>query len=219
MSATIISPEGFKQTVGLSDELTTYVTEESPFDPSNSPIVFSPAGSMSAKNIDNTLPLMKEMIEQILKEHNDEKGIIHTHSLKVANYLYNNIKNKRLIIAHGADRDKMLKKHMTSKQPTVLLSPSMAEGVDLKGDMSKFQILCKVPFPYLGDKLIRKKMNKWKWWYNTQTIRTIVQSVGRSIRSENDKAVTYILDSDWERIKQRSHDSFPKNFMKSYIEA
>ena len=219
MSATIISHEGFKQTVGLKDELTTYVKEESPFDPNNSPIVYSPAGSMSAKNIDNTLPLMKEMIVQILKEHKNEKGIIHTHSTKVANYLSKSIKDKRLIVAHGADRDKMLKKHINSKTPTVLISPSMAEGVDLKGNASEFQILCKVPFPYLGDKLIRKKMNKWKWWYNTQTIRTIVQSVGRSIRSENDKAVTYILDSDWERIKQRSYNSFPKNFMKSYIEA
>lgn len=219
MSATIISPEGFKQTVGLKDELTTYVKEESPFDPANSPIVYSPAGSMSAKNIDNTLPLMKQMIVQILNEHKNEKGIIHTHSTKVANYLVKNIKDKRLIIAHGADRDKMLQKHINSKTPTVLISPSMAEGVDLKGNASEFQILCKVPFPYLGDKLIRKKMNKWKWWYNTQTIRTIVQSVGRSIRSENDKAVTYILDSDWERIKQKSYDSFPTNFMKSYIEA
>lgn len=219
MSATIISHEGFAETVGLDPNKTTYVNESSPFDPKNSPIVYSPAGSMSSKNIDQTMPIMCQMVRMILENHKNEKGIIHTHSLKVANYIKQNVKDTRLLIAHGQDRDKVLKQHMSSKKHTVLLTPSMAEGVDLKGDYSKFQIICKIPFPYLGDKLIRKKMNKWKWWYNTQTIRTIVQSVGRSIRSENDKAVTYILDSDWEKIKQRSYESFPENFMKSYIEA
>lgn len=218
MSATIISPEGFSETIGLEKEKTTYIRQASPFDPENSPIIYSPAGSMSAKNIDTTLPVMKKMVEEILSAHKNEKGIIHTHSLKVANYISNNIKSKRILVAHGKDRDKVLKQHIDSKTPTVLISPSMAEGVDLKGKTSEFQIICKIPFPFLGDKLIRKKMFKWKWWYNTQTIRTIVQSVGRSIRSEDDKAVTYILDSDWEKIKSRSYDSFPENFMKSYTE-
>ena len=93
----------------------------------------------------------------------------------------------------------------------------MAEGVDLKGELSKFQILCKIPFPFLGDKVVKKKMSKWDWWYNTQTIRTIIQSVGRSIRSETDTAVTYILDSDWNRIKSKK-DMFPDNFYENYHE-
>ena len=63
-------------------------------------------------------------------------------------------------------------------------------------ELSKFQILCKIPFPYLGDKVVGKKINKWKWWYDLQTTRTVIQSVGRSIRSEDDEAITYILDSD-----------------------
>ena len=115
-------------------------------------------------------------------------------------------------------RLEILKKHMTSKAPTVLLSPSMAEGVDLKGDLSKFQILCKVPFPYLGDKVTKKKMSKWNWWYDTQTVRTIIQSVGRSIRSEKDTAVTYILDDDWRRLKSKSKNLFPINFFENYHE-
>ena len=94
----------------------------------------------------------------------------------------------------------------------------MSEGVDLKGDLSKFQVICKVPYPYLGDKVCRKKMHKWKWWYDTQTIRTIVQSVGRSIRNEKDEAITYILDSDWKKIKYKCRDMFPEDFFDSYCE-
>jgi ATP-dependent DNA helicase DinG len=218
MSATIISHEGFIQTIGLPKDKTISIKEGSPFDTKNRPIIFSPAGSMSAKNIDKTLPVMKEMVKSILENHKNEKGIIHTHNTRIAKYLFDNIKDKRLILAYGKNRDSSLEKHIRSKNNTVLISPSMAEGVDLKGDLSSFQVICKVPFPYLGDKVTRKKMNKWKWWYDTQTVRSIVQSLGRSIRSENDKAVTYILDGDWHRIKSKSKENFPENFFENYYE-
>ena len=218
MSATIVSHKGFKQTIGLPESKTISIKEESPFDPKNNPIVFSPAGSMSSKNIDKTLPIMKEMVKSILENHKNEKGIIHTHNTRIAKYLAENIKDRRIILAYGVNREESLKKHIQSKSNTVLISPSMAEGVDLKGDLSNFQVVCKIPFPYLGDKVTRKKMNKWKWWYDTQTVRTIVQSLGRSIRSENDKAVTYILDGDWSRVKSKSRDNFPKSFFKNYHE-
>ncbi len=218
MSATIISHEGFMETIGLPKDKTISIKEGSPFDTKNRPIIFSPAGSMSAKNIDKTLPVMKEMVKSILENHKNEKGIIHTHNTRIAKYLFDNLKDKRLILAYGKNRDSSLEKHIKSKNNTVLISPSMAEGVDLKGNLSGFQVICKVPFPYLGDKVTRKKMNKWKWWYDTQTVRTIVQSLGRSIRSENDKAVTYILDGDWKRVKSKSKENFPKNFFENYYE-
>ena len=91
----------------------------------------------------------------------------------------------------------------------------MSEGVDLKGDLSRFQIVCKVPYPYLGDKLVKKKMNKWKWWYPMQTAKTIVQAVGRSVRSDTDSAVTYILDSDFERFFSMNKSLFPNEFKRS----
>ena len=64
----------------------------------------------------------------------------------------------------------------------------MEEGVDLKDDKSRFQIICKIPYPYLGDELVVQRMKKWNWWYSFETVKTIVQSIGRSIRSETDHA-------------------------------
>ena len=106
----------------------------------------------------------------------------------------------------------MLAYHQTDPRPTVLLSPSMAEGVDLKGDASRFQVICKIPYPYLGDKLVKKRMNKWKWWYPLQTAKVIVQSVGRSIRNEDDHAITYILDAGWDYFFKKHNAVFPKDF-------
>ena len=167
---------------------------------------------MSAKSIDYTLPKIKDAVKAIMSEHKSEKGIIHCHTYKIANYLKKSIRSKRLIVHNSENREEMLKKHMTSKEPTVLLSPSMTEGVDLKGDLSRFQIICKVPYPYLGDPIIRKRMAKNEKWYPMQTAMSIVQSCGRSVRSVDDSAVTYILDSDWRRFYSMNKDVFPFGF-------
>ena len=45
-----------------------------------------------------------------------------------------------------------------------------------------------------------------------QTIKTIVQAVGRSIRNEKDQAVTYILDADWQRFYNKNSNIFPDSF-------
>ena len=142
-----------------------------------------------------------------------ENVVVHNcHSYKIAQYLKRNVRSKRLITHNTENRIKKLKIHMADTRPTVLLSPSMQEGVDLKGDLSRFQILCKVPYPYLGDKLVKKRMHKWKWWYPLQTAKTIVQSVGRSVRSVDDTAVTYILDADFDRFYDKHKSLFPQEF-------
>jgi Rad3-related DNA helicase len=218
MSATIIDKNTFCKTLGIPQSECSFITLPSPFDPKNRPVIFSPVGSMSAKNIDKTLPKLSNAVREILDHHSGEKGIIHCKTFKIANYLKNSIKSNRIITHDSSNRDEMLKKHIESKSPTVLLSPSMTEGVDLKDDSSRFQIICKVPFPYLGDKLIKKRMNKFPGWYNLQTAKTIVQSAGRSVRNDRDHASTYILDLDFERFISRNRHLFPTDFINCLIE-
>jgi Rad3-related DNA helicase len=88
----------------------------------------------------------------------------------------------------------------------------MMEGIDLSGDASRFQILCKIPFPFLGDQVIRKRMEVNRSWYTYQTIKSIVQAMGRSVRNESDYAVSYILDADWERFFESNKHMFPDEF-------
>ncbi len=215
MSATILDKKAFTESVGIPADKAAFISLPSPFPVENRPVIYSGIGKMSSKTIDDTLPRMVQAVKAILEQHKNDKGIIHCHSYKVANYIKKNIRNTRLLIHNSENREKILEKHMRAKKATVLISPSMTEGVDLKGDLSRFQIICKVPYPYLGDKLVRKKMNKWKWWYPLQTAKTIVQATGRSVRSNEDTAVTYILDSDFEMFYNRNRSMFPKGFKES----
>ena len=215
MSATILNAKAYAQSLGLTNDDYDSISIPSPFPKENRPIISAQIGLMSSKEIDKTLPQLKDAVKAIMNEHKNEKGIIHTHTYKIANYLKKNIKGKigkRILIHDSKNRDDVLKKHMKSKEPTVLISPSMTEGVDLKGDLSRFQILCKVPYPWLGDPIVKKRMNKFPDWYPLQTAMNVVQSVGRSIRNEKDTAVTYILDSDWERFYRKNKQIFSEDF-------
>jgi len=212
MSATVIDKEIFCNTIGLDPNEVAYMSIASPFPPENRPIHYIPAGSMSMKNVDQTLPAMCEAVRLLLEQHSSEKGIIHCVSFKIAQYVMDNVKSPRLITHNAENRDQVLQSHIIGNQPTVILSPSMMEGVDLADDASRFQIICKVPFPYLGDEVVKKRMDRNKLWYSYQTARSIVQALGRSIRNESDHAVSYILDSDWERFYRTNYRLFPKEF-------
>jgi len=217
MSATILSKEQFCRSMGLPEAETAFISIPSPFPLENRPVLFSPVGSMSAKVIDTTLPKLLKSVKAILDAHPNEKGIIHAHTYKIAKYLKANLKSRRVLIHNSENRDKILQKHIKSRTPTVLISPSMSEGVDLKDDRARFQILCKVPYPYLGDPLIRKRMHKFDGWYSTQVAKTVMQSIGRSVRSMEDTAITYILDGDWERFLKQNRKFFPKTFLDSIV--
>lgn len=216
MSATVVDKDVFCESIGLNPEEVAYLRIPSPFPVENHPIHFIPVGSMSKDSIDKTLPVMAEAVQMILDKHPTEKGIIHTSNFKVANFIIENNRSGRLLCHDSSNRDEVLKKHYESKEPTVLVSPSMMEGVDLADDASRFQILCKVPFPFLGNLVVKKRMEKNKQWYPYTTAKSIIQSFGRSIRNDKDFAISYILDSDWDRFYGRNIQLFPEDFRKSF---
>jgi len=212
MSATILDHKAFCMMLGIDIEEVEFISLSSPFPVENRPILFCGIGSMASQTIEETLPKLAKAVQEILDNHPKQKGIIHCHTFRIAKYLKTSLRTNRFLLHNSQNREEMLEKHKRSKSPSVLLSPSMTEGIDLKDECSRFQIICKIPYPYLGDKLIRKRMNKWKWWYPLQTTKTIVQATGRSVRSKSDYAVTYILDSDWERFFGKNKDMFPEGF-------
>ncbi len=215
MSGTILDKNTFCKNIGIKPEDAEFISLDSPFPIKNRPVFEVPIGSMGRKSIDSTLPKMVATIVELLKEHKDEKGIIHCHTYKIAKYISDNIKDDRLLFHSSDDRIDALNFHIQSKEPTVLVSPSFTEGVDLTGKLSRFQIIVKMPFPFLGDNYVKEKMDRVGNWYNWQTLKTVIQASGRSIRDYDDYAITYILDSDWIFLKSRNTKMLPLWFTKA----
>lgn len=212
MSATILNGKVFQQSLGI--ENANFIHLDSPFPLENKQVLYSPIGKMNKDNIDKSLPAIAESIKILLEHHKNEKGIIHCHTYKIANYIKNALKDRRLLVHETNTRNDALNKHIMSKSPTVLLTPSMTEGIDLYDDLSRFQIICKIPYPYWGSKITRSRARRWNWYYPYQTVKTIVQALGRSIRNENDYCVSYILDQDFEYFYKKNAYLFPEWFQK-----
>ena len=58
-------------------------------------------------------------------------------------------------------------------------------------------------------------MEKYDYWYQYQAVKSIIQARGRSIRTKDDYAVTYILDNAFERLYSKNIKMFPTYFRKS----
>lgn len=217
MSATILDKDIFCKSLGIPEDNTEFIRIESPFPLKNRMVHYLPVGHMSKGKIDSTLPVLAEVVQSLLEEHKDVKGIIHCVSFKIANFLYENVKTDRLLVHDSTNREEIIEFHCNTKKPTVMLSPSMMEGVDLKDDRSRFQIICKIPFPFLGDEVIKKRMNNNPMWYACETVKLIVQGLGRSVRNADDYAASYILDSDFENFFKRNKKLFPQDIVKSII--
>ena len=218
LSATILSHKMFSKWLGLDPRDVYHIQVDSPFSVEKRPIELNLAGKMSKNRVKQSAPKSIEIMQKILKRHEGEKGLIHTHSYKCQQYIINNLYNNRLI-AHGTNnRERVLKFFEEDENPLVLVSPSMSEGVDLPYDKCRFQIIYKIPFPYLGDKQINMRMKKDQRWYAYKTAMTLVQTYGRGMRADDDSCVTYILDSDIQMLlKSPLYKSLIPEFFKEAI--
>ena len=106
----------------------------------------------------------------------------------------------------------LLKEHSDSDEPTVMVSPSMSHGVDLKGDLGQFQVIMKVPYLPLSSKRIKRLSKEDYQWYVNKTLSTIVQMAGRCTRNDTDSAKTYILDGSVVDLLKRNWNKLPKYF-------
>lgn len=210
LSATIVSKEIFCESIGLNPDDVEFVQIDSSFPVENRPIVRKYAGLMSYAHIDKTLPTSVELVKKILTKYPNHRGIIHTHSERIANYLKENLQDSRLTFRKDFTTvEGMLEAHQ-AKSNSFIVASGLREGIDLHDDLSRIQVIMKVPFPDLGDKRTKRKKELNSSWYGIQTVLLFVQSLGRSVRSETDRAITYVLDESFDLFYKMNKRYIPR---------
>jgi len=218
MSATVLNPDSFLESIGLNDRSdVAYIPVPSTFPKENRKISLAYCNvNLKYTNLKQGIKDLNSNIEKILNKHIGEKGVIHTTNYNIAKNIQDNFfLEDRLLFPTPKTRFITLDQHINSKKDTVLVSPSMTEGVDLKDDLSRFQIICKIPYPFLGDKQITERKKIDPDWYIWKTCISLVQSYGRSIRSESDHAKTYILDESFKWFVKINAHMLPKWFFEA----
>jgi len=215
MSATILDYKSFTNNLGINQNEAKFIRVPSTFPIENRKIYFTNTGRMSYKEIDNTLPNIVKDIKKILEYHKGEKGIIHTHSYKISHYLEENLDDNRLIFHDTETREEAFKKHCKYNDDSVLVSPSMTDGIDLPDDLARFCVIIKLPYPSLADKQVKMRMEMDRDWYIWLTCLSIIQSSGRGIRHEEDYCTIYLMDSGMKNFIKYNRKNFPDYFINS----
>ena len=136
----------------------TYIRIGSDFPLKNRPIYPLNAAYLNYGELqkDTVKRIIALAIDRIMTKHKEHKGIIHTTSYEQLNFIRESVSkdNRRRLLETDPEvqRDEIISEHINAAKPTVLISPSLQLGLDLKDDLSRFQVITKVPYPSLGDK-------------------------------------------------------------------
>ena len=194
---------------GLGESDVRVFTTGSPFTREQRPIVYRPVGAFSLASRARLEPALFAEVAAILAAHPREKGLVHVASYDAGRRLVHDLgtraprESRRLLwIDSPAGKSSALDLHRASTRPTVLVSPSLREGVDLPDDFLRFQILTKLPYPDLGDPWTAARRSRDPRWYAVETAKALVQAYGRSCRHAEDQGITYVLDAQFARFLQ-----------------
>ena len=205
---------GFDELVQKSDESSIYTRIPSTFDFSKSPIHFLNRYNMGFKTRAQSMQNIKPIIYKLLNsQFKNQRGLIQTGSYQIAKEIIDNapFNIKKRLLYYNGNHEKInnITIHNMS-QDTILIGPTLNEGIDLPGDKCRFIFILKVPYPQIKDRLVEAKMNLFPLWYNYTTSNQIIQGIGRGNRFKDDWCITYILDSCFYNLYIATQDQYPK---------
>jgi Rad3-related DNA helicase len=213
MSGTLFS-EDIKELVGHKE--TKYYDLPSPIPVDNRLIHYRPIdGKM---NKDTPVAQIVAMIEQDLRLHPNLNTIIHTtYGMQepIAELL--KLSHSRVLTNTPDTKSEVLLDFKTNGG--IFVAAGCSEGLDLKDDIARLNIIPKIDLPNLGDKTVikRKALDRGENWFRQQGLKLTIQRWGRSTRHEKDFSTTIVHDPNLPRLvlDEQKTGYVPKYFTES----
>lgn len=227
MSATLGGKEAYAENIGTKYIEENFVDDEeeilfkkipSTFDFEKSPVYFLNRYKMSFVEKENSLRQLKPIIYKICKtQFANERGMIQTGSYANAKLVYDSappeIQRRMLLYNNAKEKTQMITIHQMSKN-TILIGPTLVEGIDLPGEQCRFIIILKVPYPVIVDDYVKRKIELFPLWYNSTTSNIIIQGIGRGNRFTDDYCTTYILDACFLALYNSTKEQYSEELQK-----
>lgn len=223
LSATILEKDAFCRRVGLDPAAVRLIDVPHTFPLERRPLYDLTQGRMTMSDREETIPKVARALARVMAAHPDEKGIIHCHSYAIQSTLAEHLEEiglgDRIVIHDREDRDAALAAWQERTDASAFLSVKMEEALDLAGDLARFQVICKAPYPNVGDPAVSRRLADDQWaWYYRRTLRTLIQACGRVVRSRDDFGATYIVDQSVLDVFERSRGAMP-HWFREQVEA
>lgn len=198
----------------LNNEPYEYLDLASPIPVENRKVYFSPSSFRHNFNEMNPQALVKR-VEGIIKAEGTPNTIVHVpYSLAESMESYWTIP----VITHSRE-DKADALRRFTQNGGVLIGSGCTEGLDLKGNLCRLNIVAKLQWPCLGDTWVKKRkaMQDGYMYYLAETLKVIIQASGRSTRGETDFSKTIVLDPSFSSLISQSVKLglVPKYFLES----
>lgn len=202
MSATIGDFSAYASLAGLDKHECRAIALPSTFDFSKSPILVSDKNWMTYSNKRDAVKEIAKQAVEICKECSNARGIIQTGTYENARALMaampDDVAKRCLQYNSAAEKTHMLEEFMRRADDpadsSILVGPTLIEGLNFPDNACRFQICIKVPYGCLGSEYVRKKMELVKGWYVYDVLNKLCQGIGRGVRHKDDWCKTYILD-------------------------
>ena len=179
------------------DTLYDYRAWDQVFPSSNAPVYHIPTKKLSWRSTDEDYQEVIRAADAIIDHRLDRRGIVHTVSygrartaLQHSRHKGKFIWNEDAVSLRGA-----LERFLHSPQGAVLVTPSVEQGFDFPGEQCEYQIVLKFPFPNETQRVVKERCAQIAGYRLHYAAQKIVQMRGRPVRSETDRAETFILDN------------------------
>ncbi len=223
MSATI-TKEYLIETLDLNPNDIKFVQLEPTFPKESKKVVFLSPMQLNYTSLkeEKTIKSLQSKVESIVKHHiaKKESGIVLTPSFELTRQICDKLNDTSIydVFEHkqGEKLIDVLAKFKAYHGPSVLVSPSLFEGISLDDELSRFQVFVKAPYPSLGDKRMKHILDKHPQIYEFITLLKVIQGCGRSTRSADDFSVTYMLDNNLQRLWKSSQNIWKNEFDVTY---
>lgn len=222
MSATILNAGIMCKALGISVNDVAFYRIGSSFPVENRPIFIRPVAKATggAAGMREWGPKLADAVDKIAAAYPQERGIVHTHNFAISELFMERCasKGRFLFQRNFESKEEMLAKHADTPN-AIIVAPAMHEGLDLRDDLSRFQIICKTPYPnFFDDKQLAVRKDLDYRYLQWMVALKLVQSYGRSVRSKEDWAHTYIIDSAVIKFLKEAKGLMPQWFKDAVVE-
>ncbi len=209
LSATINSKTVYELGMGKGRR-EAYIDVASPIPAAARPVFILPWVYVSMKSRELSIRETAEYILEAARHHEGLAGLVHatySDALEYRRYLTSD----RFMWHDHTNKSSVYQEFLRTgaRQGRILVGSGLHEGVDLKGDLARWQVLTKLPTPDLGNPAVALKAERDPEWYDSETVMAFTQACGRVCRGPTDYGITYLFDMKIIRLYEERKYMFP----------
>ena len=207
------------KTLQIDEAKCAFIKAKPIFNPQNKQVVFINHCKYNYKNLSqlHIIKQINQFVYNIIDQNKHQSGVILTPSFKINEQIVKYITKRILGInilyqQQGKPLAIVLDQFKHCTTPSILISPSLWQGVSLDDDISRYQIIIKAPYLNLGEKRIKYILDNYPSIYQIQTLFKLIQGMGRSTRSITDYSISYCLDSNCKMLFNSKYNVWKDQF-------